>query len=92
MAVGTYHVLIIPFISGKEPEVIKKSNVLSLFIHGVKRILKAIQTNRLTFSMVPLMAVLNDKDVYQCSSDTIQNTIFNLWHRSFTFNSNKSPT
>jgi len=40
MAVGTYHVRIIPFISGKEPEVIKKSNVLSLFIHSVECILR----------------------------------------------------
>jgi hypothetical protein len=45
MAVGTHHVRNIPFISGKEPEVIKESNVLPLFIHGVERILKATQTN-----------------------------------------------
>jgi hypothetical protein len=52
-----------------------KTNVLSLFANGIKCILKANQTNHLTFNTVPLMDGLDDKDVYQCSSDTTKDNI-----------------
>lgn len=60
----SYKHIYIYIISGKEPEVIKKSNVLSLFIHGAECTLKTNQTNHLTINTVPLMTILNDKDVY----------------------------